>query len=965
MKSSIRRGISLQLFFSLAISCTTLLMGSLLAWQHYRSVETVMISAAGQTVQQLGKVLTERSRSLIEPPRNVLQVLAYNPLLQAKTAEQRLERLPQLLQSLRVSNVVSAVFVGYPTGEFFLVRKLQGGDLQTRFSAPEGAWYMMRSSTLAADGSLVRQWRFYDIDENLLEIRDHPGNELDPRERPWFQQATQQPDMVLIRPYLYSMTQRTGITLAQRDAMGSGAVVGMDLTISDLNDELADLQVTDNTEVAVLGKNGAVIAFPEREPGSFRIPELQSDGMGVKLPHVSEVSSASLAHVFEHPPADGKPRLYHINERDWYGISVPLALFSVGQSHLVVTVPADELLLEARAEFARGMGWTAGLTLLVLVLGWILSKRLSRPLRLLAEQVRARARFDFSGNMGVKSSFTEVRELSRVLDRMSHAIVAFQSIALALNNETELDRMLDEVVDKLVHALEVEGGAVYLLSTEADSLQLANRCAVDNIPGTIRLNADSAGDLQKAVTGALGEGGHYLCFELNNRQGSTLGVLVLWLSASQQRMDDVQHAFERFARQLSSAAAIAIETRQLLEAQQMLMDAMIKLLANAIDAKSPYTGGHCERVPRLAELLLNQAIATDSGPYAGFKMNEDERYECRIAAWLHDCGKITTPESVMDKATKLEMVYNRIHVIRTRFEVLWRDASVEYWQGLANGGDPQTLQETLQRRQAQLQEDFAFVAQVNIGGESLDDEDIERLREIGAQRWQRNFDRSLGLARHELERLGPQPETLPSQAYLLSDRPEHRVPWGDHKPPVDKDDPANIWGFDMQVPELAYNHGELYNLSIRRGTLTPEERFRVNEHIIQTIIMLSSLPLPPHLKRVPHIAGTHHEKMDGTGYPRRLCKEDLGVPERVMMIADIFEALTASDRPYKAPKTLTESLAIMTDMALNGHIDIDMFRLFLQERVYLTYAKLFLLPAQIDEVDEQVYLKRLDAAADT
>ncbi|NYT58686.1 HAMP domain-containing protein [Alcaligenaceae bacterium] len=960
MTKSASRGISLRLLFSLAISCTTLLMGSLLAWQHYRSAETAMISAAGQAVDQLGKVLAERSRSLIEPPSNVLHVLAYNPLLQDKTRDQRLERLPQMVESLRVSNVVSAVFVGYPNGEFFMVRKLTGGDLKTRFSAPEGAVYMVRSTSLAADGSMARQWRFYDVNQSLIEVRVSPDHGFDPRTRPWFQQASQQTDLVLVKPYLFYMTQRTGVTLAQRDAMGSGAVVGIDLAIDDLNFALTDLHVTESAEVAVLGMSGSVIAYPGGLPGNLRIPQLQSDGMGVKLPHIRELASAGLAHVFEHPPPDGDPRLYHIDGRKWYGISAPLALFSVGQSHLVVAVPADELLHEARAALAIGMSWTAGLTLLLLVLGWILSRRLSRPLRLLAEQARARSRFDFSGDMGVKSSITEVRELSGVLERMSHAIHAFQSIALALNHETQLDRMLDEVVDKLVHALEVEGGAVYLLDAEADKLQLANRCAVRNIPNAIALNTDGPYKLSDAVTAALGAGSQYFCFELNNRQGSSLGVLVLWLTTQQQNRDGVQDAFERFARELSSAAAIAIETRQLLEAQQQLMDSMIKLLANAVDAKSPYTGGHCERVPLLAELLLTQVIATDNGPYADFKMDEAERHEYRVAAWLHDCGKITTPESVMDKATKLEMVYNRIHVIRTRFEILWRDASVEYWQALANGGDPQSLQATLQRRQQQLQDDFAFVAQANIGGESLEDQDIERLRQIGAQRWQRNFNRRLGLARHELARLGPGPELLPNQAYLLSDRPEHLVAWGDHKPPVDKDDPANVWGFDMKVPEHAYNHGEIYNLSIRRGTLTPEERFQVNEHIIQTIIMLSSLPLPPNLKRVPHLAGTHHEKMDGTGYPRRLGKEDLGVPERVMMIADIFEALTASDRPYKTPKTLSESLAIMTDMARQGHIDVDMFRLFLSDRVYLNYAKVFLLPAQIDDVDEQVYLARLE-----
>src|SRR5690606_49122 len=276
-----------------------------------------------------------------------------------------------------------------------------------------------------------------------------------------------------------------------------------------------------------------------------------------------------------------------------------------------------------------------------------------------------------------------------------------------------------------------------------------------------------------------------------------------------------------------------------------------------------------------------------------------------------------------------------------------------------NGNDPDALKLALQRQQAQLQDEFAFVANANIGGEEMDSDDIERLGQIGAHRWWRHFDNRLGMARHEKARLGDTAQPLPVQEYLLADRPDHVVPWGDRKPPVGKHDPDNVWGFDMDVPENAYNYGELHNLSIRRGTLTREERFKINEHIIQTIVMLNSLPLPAHLKRVPHIAGTHHEKMDGTGYPRRLGKQDLGIPERVIMIADIFEALTAADRPYKDAKTLSESIAIMTNMARTGHIDPDLFRLFLRSGAYLAYSRQFLDPAQLDEVDVQVYLDRL------
>ncbi len=246
----------------------------------------------------------------------------------------------------------------------------------------------------------------------------------------------------------------------------------------------------------------------------------------------------------------------------------------------------------------------------------------------------------------------------------------------------------------------------------------------------------------------------------------------------------------------------------------------------------------------------------------------------------------------------------------------------------------------------------------------MQDADIERLQQIGRRCWQRHFDNRLGISRDEAERFADMPPpALPVDEPLLADRPEHFVPWGPRKPPVAKDDPRNRWGFDMRLPAYASNHGELYNLAIRRGTLNDEERFKINEHIVQTIIMLSSLPFPRQLKRVPDIAGNHHEKMDGSGYPRRLGEQDLGVAERVMAIADIFEALTAADRPYKAPKTLSESVKILVGMARGGHIDGQLLELFLSSGVYRQYAERFLRAEQIDEVDVAYWLEQMRCPA--
>ena len=393
--------------------------------------------------------------------------------------------------------------------------------------------------------------------------------------------------------------------------------------------------------------------------------------------------------------------------------------------------------------------------------------------------------------------------------------------------------------------------------------------------------------------------------------------------------------------------------RRLLEQQRKLFDDFTKLIAGAIDAKSPYTGGHCARVPIVAEMLAEAACKSEAGPLAGFSMDTaDQRWEFEVAAWLHDCGKVTMPEYVVDKATKLETIYNRIHEIRTRFEVLLRDAEIDYYrQRLSGDADQQRLEAKMKGIQEQIAADFAFVAECNIGSEFMADEKIKRLQKIAARTWVRHLDDRIGISQDEAALKTREPaSSLPVVEHVLADKPEHRIPRSDPDPFIFKSH-----GFNMPVPDLQYNLGELYNLGIRKGTLSPEDRFKINEHIIQTIIMLGRLEFPDYLANVPEFAGAHHETMIGTGYPRGLQKEEMSIPARIMAIADIFEALTAADRPYKTPKKLSEALKIMSLMRNDQHIDSDLFELFLTSGVYQAYAEKYLDPTQIDAVDVSLY----------
>ncbi|RLT96753.1 HD domain-containing phosphohydrolase [Ketobacter sp.] len=402
-----------------------------------------------------------------------------------------------------------------------------------------------------------------------------------------------------------------------------------------------------------------------------------------------------------------------------------------------------------------------------------------------------------------------------------------------------------------------------------------------------------------------------------------------------------------------SIVDMAATIKQHEQAQRALMESLIQLIAQAIDEKSPYTAGHCARVPELALMLVAAAENSQQPPFDQFRFRDEDEYrEFRIGAWLHDCGKITTPEHVVDKGSKLETIYNRIHEIRTRFEVLWRDAEIQYLQALLE--DPSrepALRKQLEHKRQQLQSDFEFVAQLNQGGEFVTQEQLQRLGEIAMIRWQRHFDDRLGLSPLEAMRQPEAPATLPATETLLADKPQHIIP---HHQPKRFAEHLHI---NMEIPEHLYNLGEVYNLSVARGTLTREDRFKIQEHMIGTIRMLDALPLPPELANVPRYASTHHETLKGTGYPRKLKAQQLSIPERIMAVADIFEALTAADRPYKPPKPVSESIAILHRMVESGDIDRDVFKLFLSSGVYRDYAQRYLQPEQLDDVPLEKYLR--------
>ncbi len=449
-----------------------------------------------------------------------------------------------------------------------------------------------------------------------------------------------------------------------------------------------------------------------------------------------------------------------------------------------------------------------------------------------------------------------------------------------------------------------------------------------------------------------------LAVPLKPRKGEVLGVLVLVNArvSGTGRLIGFGEEAERFIEALASQAAVAVDNKNLMEAQTRLLDAIIEVIASAIDAKSPYTGGHCARVPVLGGMLAKAACESEEDGFAEFDLTENQWREFHLAAWLHDCGKVTTPEYVVDKATKLETIANRIHEVRMRFEVKLRDYRIEHLEALLRGEDPGERGKLLREAEAALFEAFAFVAECNVGGEFMDPARIARLEQIASLTWMRYFDDRLGLSIAELQRLAKiPPPPLPAEEHLLADKKEHVI-----RRPKDETlfRELEAYGIKVRVPKNLYNQGELYNLRIARGTLTEEERFKINEHAIQTLIMLKALPFPKQLSRVPEIAAAHHETVGGTGYPRQLDGSEMSIQAKILAIADIFEALTASDRPYKKAKTVSEAVRIMSFMRNDKHIDAALFDLFLTSGVYREFAEKYIRPEQRDAVDITPFLSK-------
>jgi HD-GYP domain-containing protein (c-di-GMP phosphodiesterase class II) len=962
----------------LHITISTLFIGLIivfsivLTWQNYHKTSDIMLSGAARVYKQATREMFLDFRGTYHSVAETIKLMALSPLINADTLEQRVKSVAMFASALQGERSLSAIQLGYPNGDFFIVRPLTPVNLRQTFSAPDTAQYVADHVSSGTDGErrLIRLF----FDEQLHEISSEApvSTAYDPRSRPWYQNAGAQ--VRAIEPYLFYFIGKVGTTVTLKTPT-SGVVIAADITLEQLSQTIRRHQITPDSEVVLMEADGRALAY--RKPRQLIT---RTDDDNFRIAHLSELDSAVLTSLSQDLEIEAQPLEFSFDGRRWTGSINRMSGDSGLNLYMLMISPLDELLSDAIATRWLSVITTLIIVLITIPLVWYAASRISGPMRRLAIEADRISHFDFATSNERRSHIKEVDTLSAAMAMMKNTISRFLTLINSLSGEKDFDSLLECITQETMQISQADGVLTYLIDEDEKHLEPcmlhergAGDCSIDTLPrlpiaddnelanslhnkepSLLHLDTRHTGAFKPLLAQLETHSLTLVALPLHNRQNQAIGSLCLLYRDSGNNLDRGEHAQQiAFIKALSGFAAVTLESRQLLMMQEALLNAFIKLIAGAIDAKSPYTGGHCQRVPELTRMLAEAACDSDDPPFRDFKLEDEQWDALDIASWLHDCGKVTTPEYVVDKATKLETIYDRIHEVRLRFEILKRDAEIRYRKQLAEGGDPAALGKTLEDEWRQLDEDFAFIAECNVGGEFMAADKVERLQQIAERRWTRTLDDRIGISWEEKQRKDRTPPSpLPVEEKLLDDKPEHLI----ERAQAERMPADNPWGFRLEVPEYKFNRGELYNLAVSRGTLTAEERFKINEHMVQTIIMLEKLPYPKHLREVPMIAGCHHETMTGTGYPKRLTREQMPLTARMMAIADIFEALTAADRPYKKAKTLSEAVRILGFMKNDEHIDADLFDLFLRSGTWLRYGRKFLQPEQIDEVDISQYL---------
>ena len=927
--------------------------------------------------QQFQRYVDDIYTSVSDKYRPITQLFGYLSTSSDWNHEQAsdvsLVKATDLIRYLAKDTLTNSIYMGFPNGDLLGAHKLGSKTKQYYYDAPENAKFVIETLTYkqANSNELTRAYLSNNFD--VIDTTVTNNDSLNVFERTWYKIGLQSPNLVPTPIYKDLRTNEDSLTLVQKHRF-SDVVIATDLNIRTIVDSLKASDLSHDAIRVLFGDKGQFVVYHDNDSRFSNFNDVSVDNAMGNLLKKEKFKTIVRDNL-------NKNNLFSFNFKgeEWLAQSHNITFMQNNNARLLIAVPENSILGPSQKMLRDTMLMLVSVGVLFIPLSWLFARVLTRPLRTLSEQIKQVTALDVSETTTKISQIKEIAELQTSTAKMRKTLDDFLRLLTMLSNEQDIHSLLEKTCSKASLMLEADSAFVYLKSEKDDSIlepfilhtqddninadvtqcpHLSTQWPYEKLRNNVNVKDIQFNLIHPMLKTALVKAGihpensnvYTLTIPLIDRSGNILGLLGFSYSECLGG-DELTHVMG-VAKTLSDFVSLSFESQNLIAKQKELLNSFIKLIAGAIDTKSPYTGAHCQRVPELASMLADAASRSKQSQFSHFSLDAKGWEQLNIAAWLHDCGKVTTPEYVIDKATKLETIYNRINEVRMRFEVLIRDAQIQALTAIAQGECAKKTNQILVDNIHQIEDDFALIANCNLGENFIDDDMKARIEAISQQTWLRFLDDELGLSPAELaQKDRTSPITLPIMEPVLSDRAEHMVSHIDNSLELE----AHL-RFNMKRPLHRNNLGELHNLMIQRGTINTEERYIINHHVIQTITMLEQLPLPPHLSRVPEIAGGHHEQLSGRGYPRGLQEEDISLEARILAIADVFEALTASDRPYKTAKSLSQSIKTLSFMSKDRHIDSDLFKLFLSSGIYLKYAHQYLKPEQIDNVDISVYL---------
>ncbi|PKG82739.1 chemotaxis protein [Colwellia sp. 75C3] len=962
-KLSLTSYVSLAFIFFLFISA-----GTLVAVNYYR----MSVFAFEETLQQFDRAIKLEAQSI----RKHLTPVYFRLKLQTNVDkwqyfsayQNNTTLLFELANYIAIDPLSIAVHVGFKNGNFVSVKKLLNEFDRQQYQAPSDAHFAFEVLEYFPNGESKSTRNFLNFQLEVIGSTIVGNSTYEIFNRPWYVKGLNAKEISVVAPYQEYQEQHRMISLVLSDREAK-VVHAVDINVLALAELMKLSNVTDSDVQIILSTENEILAH--QRSGDFHLDSVNDPAIGFSAQDKRAIKNFAKSHLNQ----VGLSEVYLSGEL-WMAKIALLNPIDKASTKLFIATPKAKVITSVKESLFDELLISCLIILLFIPFTWLFSGVIVRPVHRLLKNTHKLAGLQFSQVSSGDSFIEELNELEQDMLAVSNSLQNTFSIINMLAKEKNMKVLAEKICSQACEMLKADAALIFLTDKDTEgkllpcfawghkaSLAIEQFSPID-LSQELMVNVESFlqgkvqfSSLSSSIKESLIQGEIYqqsdrpysLFLPLIDRDEKINGLLGFSFTEDLSLFEREQYS--GIATALSKYISVAIEGSELFESQKELMKSFIQLIAGAIDIKSPYTGAHCQRVPTLTMMLAEEATKSKKTSLKDFTLTHEQWGELKISAWLHDCGKVTTPENVVDKATKLEAIYNRVHEVRMRFEVLRRDAQVQSLQQIIAGENQVIAQQYLAKEMLALEDDFAFIAQCNLGEEMMSAQAVDRINQISQRKWLRYFDDSLGLSSAEKERMPATKVQLPVEEFLLADKDEHCIEHIASHLPAESDST-----FTMEIPEYRFNLGEVNNLSITRGTINNEERYIINHHIVQTIEMLEQLPFPENLKRVPEIAGAHHEQLNGKGYPKGLKGDEISIESRILTIADIFEALTASDRPYKTAKTLSQSIAILDHMRKTEHIDNDLFELFLSSGVYTDYANKFLSKDQIDTVDINQYL---------